>query len=176
MQQRRVSRDTLCEVTETATNGRTRESVWDYPRPPRLEPVGRRVRVELGGEVIAESSRALRVLETSSPPTIYVPREDVRIDCLREAKGTTVCEWKGTASYFDAIVGDHVRPRAAWTYPDPKPAFEAIRDHLAFYAGRVDACWLDDEPVTPQGGRFYGGWITAEIEGPFKGEPGTEGW
>lgn len=85
---------------------------------------------------------------------IYVPREDVRIDCLREAKGTTVCEWKGTASYFDAIVGDHVRPRAAWTYPDPKPAFEAIRDHLAFYAGRVDACWLDDERVTPPPGLF----------------------
>jgi uncharacterized protein (DUF427 family) len=126
---------------------RQRESVWDYPRPPRVEPCDRRVRVELGGEAIAESNRGLRVLETAGPPTIYVPLEDVRDGALRPAKGTTVCEWKGTASYFDAI-----------------------------YAGRVDACYLDDERVTPQPGDFYGGWITAEIDGPFKGEPGTEGW
>lgn len=155
---------------------RPRESVWDYPRPPRVERCDRQVRVELGGAVIAESDRALRVLETSSPPTIYIPREHVRPERLRPAKGTTVCEWKGTASYFDAISGDRVRPRAAWTYPDPKPGFEGIRDHIAFYPGRVDAAFLDDELVTPQAGNFYGGWITAEIEGPFKGDPGTEGW
>jgi uncharacterized protein (DUF427 family) len=155
---------------------RPKESVWDYPRPPRVEPCDRRVRVELGGEVIAESDRALRVLETSSPPTIYVPPEDVRVELLRPARGTTECEWKGTASYLDAVVGNRVRPRAAWTYREPKPAFEQLRDHLAFYAGRVDACYLGDERVTPQPGNFYGGWITAEIEGPFKGEPGTEGW
>jgi uncharacterized protein (DUF427 family) len=155
---------------------RPKESVWDYPRPPRVEPCERRVRVELGGETIAESDRALRVLETSSPPTIYVPLEDVRDGALRPAKGTTECEWKGTASYLDAINGDRVRPRAAWLYPEPKPGYERLRDHVAFYAGRVDACYLDDERVTPQPGSFYGGWITAEIEGPFKGEPGTEGW
>lgn len=152
------------------------ESVWDYPRPPRVERERRRVRVLLGDQTIADSSRALRVLETASPPTIYLPREDVRADCLRPARGTTVCEWKGTASYLDAVVGDRVRPRAAWTYPEPKPGFTELRDHVAFYAGRVDACYLDDERVRPQPGQFYGGWITDEIEGPFKGEPGTEGW
>ena len=155
---------------------RRKESVWDYPRPPRVEPVGRQVRVELGGETIAESARALRVLETASPPTIYMPREDVRMELLRAAKGTSFCEWKGTASYFDAIAGQRVRPRAAWTYPEPKTGFQGIRDWISFYAGRVDAAYLDDERVTPQPGDFYGGWITAEIEGPFKGEPGSEGW
>jgi uncharacterized protein (DUF427 family) len=155
---------------------RPKESVWDYPRPPRVEPCDRRVRVELGGVTIADSDRGLRVLETSSPPTIYVPLEDVRDGALRPAKGTTECEWKGTASYFDGISGHRVRPRAAWLYPEPKPGYERLRDHVAFYAGRVDACYLDDERVTPQPGSFYGGWITAEIEGPFKGEPGTEGW
>lgn len=163
-------------MTDDATTQRSKESVWDYPRPPRVEPLDRHVRVELGGELIAESDRALRVLETSSPPTIYVPREDVRVESLRAAKGTTECEWKGTASYFDAIVGERVRPRAAWTYADPKPGFEGIRDWISFYPGRVDACYLDGERVTPQAGNFYGGWITAEIEGPFKGEPGSEGW
>ena len=159
-----------------AANNRPFESVWDYPRPPRVEPLDRRVRVEVGGEVIAASDRALRVLETAGAPTIYLPREDVRVDALRPAKGTTECEWKGTASYLDAVVGPRVRPRAAWTYPDPKPAFEVLRHHIAFYAGRVDAAYLDDERVEPQPGDFYGGWITAEIQGPIKGEPGSEGW
>jgi uncharacterized protein (DUF427 family) len=156
--------------------GRPKESVWDYPRPPRIEPLDRHVRVELGGETIAESDLAVRVLETAGPPTIYLRPEDVREDALRPAKGTTLCEWKGTASYFDAIVGQRVRPRAAWTYRDPKPGYESLRDWIAFYAGRVDAAYLDDELVTPQPGDFYGGWITAEIEGPFKGEPGSEDW
>jgi uncharacterized protein (DUF427 family) len=155
---------------------RPKESVWDYPRPPRVEPERRHVRVELGDETIAESDRALRVLETAGPPTIYVPPEDVRSDALRPGKGTTECEWKGTASYLDVIAGDRVRPRAAWVYRDPKPGYEELRDWIAFYAGRVDAAYLDDERVTPQPGDYYGGWITAEIEGPFKGEPGSEGW
>lgn len=155
---------------------RATESVWDYPRPPRVEAEDRNVRVELGGETIAESDRALRMLETAGAPTIYVPREDVSADALRPAKGTTECEWKGTASYLDAISGQRVRPRAAWTYPEPKPGYESLRDRIAFYASRVDACYLDHERVTPQPGDFYGGWITAEIEGPFKGEPGSEGW
>jgi len=157
---------------------RARENVWDYPRPPRVEPVGRRVRVVLGGETIAESDRALRVLETASPPTIYVPRADVREEALVEAEDErgTYCEWKGSASYVHAEAGGSRAERVAWFYPDPKHGFEQLRDHLAFYAGRVDAAYLDDELVTPQPGAYYGGWITEEIKGPFKGEPGSEGW
>jgi uncharacterized protein (DUF427 family) len=166
----------MAGMSAVAKNGRPFESVWDYPRPPRVEPLERRVRIELGGEVIAESERALRVLETAGAPTIYLPREHVRTDRLRPATGTTECEWKGTASYFDAVAGQKVRPRAAWTYPEPKPGFEALRDHIAFYAGRVDGAYLDDERVEPQLGGFYGGWVTAEIQGPIKGEPGSEGW
>jgi uncharacterized protein (DUF427 family) len=156
---------------------RAKESVWDYPRPPRVEPLDRHVRVVLGGETIAESDRALRVLETASPPTIYIPREDVREGVLTPAEDAhTYCEWKGTASYVHAEAGGKRANRAAWFYPDPKPGFEQLRDHLAFYPRRVDAAYLDDEQVTPQPGAYYGGWITQEIEGPFKGEPGTEGW
>ena len=155
--------------------GRT-ESVHEYPRPPRVERCKRRVRVELNGEIVAESERALRVLETSSPPTIYVPPEDVRAELLRPAEGKTVCEYKGTASYHDVVVGDRVAESAAWTYRRPNERYEDLRDHIAFYAGRVDAAYLDEERVTPQPGEFYGGWITSEIEGPFKGGRGTEGW
>jgi uncharacterized protein (DUF427 family) len=156
---------------------RAKESVWDYPRPPRVEPIDRRVRVILGGETIAESDRALRVLETSSPPTIYVPEEDVRTELLSEADGHhTVCEWKGRAHYLHAEAGGKHAEHAAWHYPEPREGYEQLAGHLAFYAGRVDEAYLDDERVTPQGGSFYGGWITEEIEGPFKGEPGSEGW
>ena len=156
---------------------RAKESVWDYPRPPRVEPLDRHVRVVLGGETIAESDRAVRVLETSSPPTIYVPREDVRAEALSDAPAHhTVCEWKGRASYLHAEAGGKRAERVAWHYPEPKEGYEQLADHLAFYAGRVDECYLDDERVTPQAGEFYGGWITSEIEGPFKGEPGSEGW
>lgn len=153
------------------------ESVWDYPRPPRVEPCRRRVRIEHGGEVIAESSSALRVLETASPPTIYVPAGDVRVDLLRAVDGNqTFCEWKGAATYFDVEARGTTATAAAWSYPDPRPAYAQLRDHYAFYPGRVDSCWLDDERVRPQAGSFYGGWVTDEIQGPFKGEPGTEGW
>ncbi|MSO40601.1 MAG: DUF427 domain-containing protein [Solirubrobacterales bacterium] len=156
---------------------RPRESVWDYPRPPRIEPCDRRVRVLLGGQVIAESERALRVLETSSPPTIYIPMEDVDGDALVEhGGGHSVCEWKGRAEYFNLEAGGDRAERAAWHYPGPSEGFEALAGHVSFYPGRVQACYLDQEPVRPQAGGFYGGWITAEIEGPFKGEPGTEGW
>jgi uncharacterized protein (DUF427 family) len=156
---------------------RATENVWDYPRPPRVEPLERHVRVVLGGETIAESDRALRVLETASPPTIYIPLEDVREEVLIEAEDArTHCEWKGDASYVHAEAGGKRANRVAWHYPDPEPGFEQLRDHLAFYARRVDAAYLDDELVTPQPGAYYGGWITAEIEGPFKGEPGSEGW
>ncbi len=156
---------------------RLKESVWDYPRPPRVEPERRRVRVELAGETLADSTRAVRVLETASPPTVYVPREDVRMDLLSEAKGHhTLCEWKGVASYLDAELGGRRAERVAWYYPEPRRGFEQLDGHVAFYAGRVDACHLDEERVRPQGGSFYGGWVTDEIEGPYKGEPGTEGW
>jgi len=153
------------------------ESVWDYPRPPRIERCERRVRIEHAGEVMAESDRALRVLETASPPTIYVPREDVRTDLLEEVGGHhTHCEWKGRAHYFHVGSGAGRAEAAAFHYPDPRPDFAALRDHISFYAGRVDAAYLDAEPVRPQPGQFYAGWVTDEIEGPFKGEPGSEGW
>ena len=153
------------------------ESVWDYPRPPRLEPSARRIRVVFGGITIVDSRRALRLLETSHPPTYYIPRSDVIDGHLRAAAGArTFCEWKGQASYFDVIAGDRVAPRAAWTYPDPAAAYAALRDHLAFYPDPMDACFVDDERVVPQPGSFYGGWITSDIVGPFKGGPGTTGW
>jgi uncharacterized protein (DUF427 family) len=157
--------------------GAGQESVWDYPRPPAVSPSARHVRVEHGGEVIAESTRALRVLETAGAPVWYLPRDDVRMDLLRAVPGRqTTCEWKGRASYFDIAVGDSIAPRAAWTYDQPLPGYEAIAGHIAFYAGRVDAATVDGKRVRPQPGGFYGGWVTDDVVGPFKGEPGTEGW
>jgi uncharacterized protein (DUF427 family) len=152
------------------------ERVWDYPRPPALEPCARRVRIELGGVLIADSVRALRVLETSHPPTVYVPPEDFVAGALVPAKGTSWCEWKGRARYLDVVGGDRVERRAAWTYPDPVERYAALRDHVALYPGRMDACRLDDELVQAQPGDFYGGWITDDLVGPFKGAPGTLGW
>lgn len=152
------------------------ERVWDYPRPPALVPCERRVRLELGGAVLADSERALRVLETSHPPTIYVPPADVRMDLLVPASRTSFCEFTGVAHYVDAVVGDLRVAEVGWTYPHPVAAYAALRDHVAFYPSRMDACWLDDESVQPQAGDFYGGWVTAELRGPFKGAPGTAGW
>jgi uncharacterized protein (DUF427 family) len=163
-------------MTRRVEPGPGQESVWDYPRPPRIEPSTRPVRILFDGEVVAESNAALRVLETSSPPTIYIPIADVRKDLLAPSDNTSHCEWKGGASYYDLVVGERVSPSAAWYYPDPKPDFRALLDHIAFYAGRVDEAYLGDELVTPQAGDFYGGWITSDIVGPFKGEPGTFGW
>jgi len=147
------------------------ESVWDYPRPPRVEPSGKRVRVVLGGMVIADTTRAHRVLETSHPPVYYVPLADVARGSLEPARGpATFCEWKGTASYYDVLGGDGRRvERGAWTYRDPAPGFETIRDAVAFYARLMDECTLDGEVVEPQPGDFYGGWITGDLVGPFKG-------
>jgi uncharacterized protein (DUF427 family) len=153
------------------------ESVWEYPRPPRVEPSGRRVRVVLGGETIVDTRRAHRVLETSHPPVYYVPFEDVLPGALVASGGReTDCEWKGLASYFDVLARGIREERAAWTYHEPRPGYESIRDTVAFYPGRMDACFVDDERVEPQPGEFYGGWITSEIVGPFKGAPGTWGW
>jgi uncharacterized protein (DUF427 family) len=152
------------------------ESVWDYPRPPRVEPSTRRIRVRLGGVTVADTTRALRVLETSHPPVYYIPPEDVRSEYLRPSRRHTYCEFKGQASYYDLVVGEREVRDAGWYYPDPASRFEALRDHVAFYPGRVDECYVDDERVTAQEGDFYGGWLTSDIEGPFKGGPGTAGW
>ena len=156
--------------------GPGQESVWDYPRPPRVEPETRVVRIVVGGETIATSDRALRVLETSHPPGIYLPPEAFVAGSLSPNPRRTVCEWKGVAEYWDLTGGDVTRVAAAWSYPRPRPGFEAVAGHISVYPGRVDACYLGEELVRPQEGSFYGGWITDEIVGPFKGAPGTEGW
>lgn len=155
---------------------RPAESVADYPRPPLLERVPWRIRVEHGGEVVAETTRALRVCETWSAPVYYVPPEDVREDLLAPAPGTTYCEWKGVAHYRTVRAGGATAHRAAWSYPDPTPPFAALKDHVAFYPARVDRCTVDGDRAEPQPGAFYGGWVTPEISGPVKGAPGTEGW
>ena len=152
------------------------ESVWDYPRPPRLERTSRSLRVEHGGVVLADSSRGWRVLETSHPPVYYLPLADVRMDLLERAAGGSGCEWKGRAVYYDLLLDGRRTPQVAWSYPAPSPAFAPIADHLGFYAGRVDGCWVDGERVVPQPGDFYGGWITPDVVGPFKGIPGSHGW
>lgn len=152
------------------------ESVWDYPRPPALQQSAEPVEVWLGGVRVAASTRTLRVLETSHPPTYYLPVEDFVEGALRPLDGSSYCEWKGVAAYFDVVGGGEVAQRAAWTYPDPTPAFEALRDHVAVMPGAVQRCVVDGEVVTPQAGGFYGGWITSRVVGPFKGEPGTWGW
>ena len=162
-------------MTDPST-ARTVESVWDYPRPPRVEASDRRIRIVVDGTVIADTRRAKRVLETSHPPAWYIPPQDVRLDLLRPAGRRTICEFKGQASYFDVSAGGSDRREAAWTYARPLPDYEAIAGYLAFYPGRVDEAWVDDERVMPQAGDFYGGWITSDVRGPFKGGPGTLGW
>jgi uncharacterized protein (DUF427 family) len=152
------------------------ESVWDYPRPPVVEPVSQRIRVEFGAATIADTRRALRVIETASPPTYYIPAEDVRMEFLVRHEATTFSEWKGVARYWSIRVGARQAERAAWSYPRPEQGFGAIRDHVAFFAGRVDECRVGDEIVIPQPGDYFGGWITSKIRGPFKGGPGTGNW
>jgi uncharacterized protein (DUF427 family) len=153
------------------------ENVWEYPRPPAVAPCAHRVRIEVGGEVLANSTRALRVLETSHPPTVYVPSADVRADLLTPSETRpSWCEFKGAARYLDATVAGRVIAAVGWTYPEPSPGYEALRDHIAFYPGRVDAAWIGDECVEAQASDFYGGWITADLVGPFKGPAGTLHW
>jgi uncharacterized protein (DUF427 family) len=156
--------------------GPGQESVWSYPRPPSAEVTARLVVVELGGRVVAESRRAVRVCETSHPPVYYVPRDDIAAGVLRPGRGESFCEWKGLARYWDAEV-DGVRvPSVGWSYEDPAPGYEHLRGAVAFYPGRVHRASVDGEQARPQAGGFYGGWVTAEVTGPFKGEPGTLGW
>jgi uncharacterized protein (DUF427 family) len=153
------------------------ERVWDYPRPPALVPCPRRVRVKLRGELLADSTAALRVLETSHPPTIYIPPADVRGELLvpSRARGSW-CEFKGAAEYLDAMIDGTRIAAVGWTYREPAPGYQALADHVAFYPGHVDEAWLDDERIKAQSSDFYGGWITADLVGPFKGPPGTLGW
>jgi len=155
--------------------GPGQESVWNYPRPPVIVDDPRLVQVRLHDALIAETCAARRVLETSSPPTFYLPPESVQFDYLRPDAESSFCEWKGQAAYFSVCVGKQCVKNAAWTYPEPFAEFTAIRDYLAFYPGRLE-CYVDGERVRAQAGGFYGGWITGEIVGPFKGEPGTSDW
>jgi len=152
------------------------ESVWDYLRPPSLAVTGRHVVVELGGQVIADTRRAFRVCETSHPPVYYVPRADVVDGVLRPSAGGSFCEWKGQATYWTAEAGDRVEPDAGWSYEAPSARFAAMVGAVAFYPGRMDRCLVDGEVVRAQAGGFYGGWVTDEVVGPFKGEPGTMHW
>lgn len=153
-----------------------RESVWDYPRPPRLEACKHRVWVQFADETIADTTRAYRLLETSHPPTYYIPREDVRMEFLSPCQRRSFCEFKGEAAFWDLQVGSRISPGAAWSYGRPVGAYTQLRDYVAFYSGRVDACFVGPEQVIPQPGDFYGGWITSDIQGPFKGGPGSGGW
>ncbi len=152
--------------------GPGQESVWDYPRPPQIAPDGRRVVVTAAGRTIADSTRGVRILETASPPTFYLPPEDVALDLLEHVPGRSFCEWKGEAGYWALAGGSEP---VAWSYERPYDAFAEVAGWLAFYPGRVE-CTVDGERVRPQPGGFYGGWITDELVGPFKGESGTGGW
>jgi uncharacterized protein (DUF427 family) len=150
--------------------------VADFPRPPAIERVPAPVRVVLGGVEIAATRAAWRILETFHPPTYYLPRDAFLPGALTPSARTSFCEWKGVARYVGLAGAGRIAPDSGWTYPDPSPAYAALRDHVALYAGQVDACYVGEELVVPQPGGFYGGWITAEFEGPFKGGPGTQFW
>ncbi len=156
--------------------GPGQESVWDYPRPPRLEDVAARITVELGGGVIADTTSAYRVLETSHPPSYYLPPDAWLPGSLEPAAGGSFCEWKGQATYWTVIGGSRREEAAAWSYPHPTPAFAALADHVAVYCARTDRCRVDGEVALPQPGGFYGGWVTSKVVGPFKGIPGSWGW
>ncbi|SOE02576.1 DUF427 domain-containing protein [Blastococcus haudaquaticus] len=156
--------------------GPGQESVWDYPRPPSAEVSSRHVVVELGGRVVADTVAAVRVCETSHPPVYYVPRRDVADGVLQQAAGSSWCEWKGAATYWDAVVEGRRFAAVAWSYENPTPGFEHLRGAIAFYPSRVDRAVVDGVQVRAQAGDFYGGWITDEVVGPFKGDPGTLGW
>lgn len=157
--------------------GPGQESVWDYPRPPALEPVEEEIRIVFAGREIARTTRAFRVLETSHPPVYYVPPDDVAEGVLKPSSNrSTHCEWKGQATYWDLEVDGEVSRAAAWSYPDPVPRFAGLKDHLAFYPSRVGEAYVGDERVQAQDGDFYGGWITSKVVGPFKGGAGTWGW
>ncbi|HUP19524.1 MAG TPA: DUF427 domain-containing protein [Gemmatimonadota bacterium] len=151
-------------------------SVWDFPRPPRIEAVKKALRVEFAKVTVAETIHGLRVVETASPPTYYFPPDDVRTDLLEPSPVRTICEWKGVARHWSVRVEDRLAEEAAWFYPEPKPGYEPLAGYFAFFARKMDACRVGSERALPQEGEYYGGWITSDLAGPFKGGPGTEGW
>ena len=156
--------------------GPGQESVWDFPRPAIAKQTAAHIVIEHAGNLVADTRSAIRTLETSHPPSYYIPPADIAPGALRRADGTSFCEWKGVAVYWDVVIGDSVLPRVGWSYPDPTQAFAILRDHIAFYAAPFDRCSVDGETVTPQSGDFYGGWITSHFAGPFKGVPGSRFW
>lgn len=162
--------------TENERTGHSPESVWDYPRPPIVQATDRHVEVVFCGTTIADSTRSRRVLERSHPPVYYIPIDDVRSDVLKSSGRATYCEFKGEACYYDVSCGGQTVEDAAWIYESPAPGYEDIAGYVAFYPGKMDECRVDGEVVQPQPGEYYGGWITSDITGPFKGEPGTHSW
>jgi len=161
---------------EIVPPGPGQESVWDYPRPPAIQAVDQRIHVVFNREVIAESTNSLRVVETAGAPVYYIPPEDIKMGYLHPTHHSSFCEWKGTAKYWNVKVKDRETNNAAWGYPRPESGYEPIAGFLAFYAQKMDACYVGNELVTPQPGKFYGGWVTANLVGPIKGESGSESW
>jgi uncharacterized protein (DUF427 family) len=156
--------------------GPGQESVWSYPRPAVARPCAAHVVIQHRGVIVADTRASIRTLETSHPPSYYSPPGDIAPGLLRRAAGSSFCEWKGYATYWDVTIGDLVLPQVGWSYANPSPGFVSLRDHVAFYAAPFDRCSVDGETVTPQPGDFYGGWITSAVAGPFKGVPGSRGW
>jgi uncharacterized protein (DUF427 family) len=156
--------------------GPGQESVWSFPRPAVAEPTDVRIVIHHRGCTVADTHAAIRTLETSHPPSYYIPRADIAEGVLRRTDGSSFCEWKGAATYWDVVVGDVVLPRVGWSYANPTPQFAVLRDHVAFYAAPFDRCMVAGEIVVPQPGEFYGGWITSRVTGPFKGIPGSRFW
>lgn len=156
--------------------GLGQESVWDYPRPPKVEDANKRIRIIFNNQLIADTHRSKRLLETSHPPNYYIPPEDIRTEFLTQTARSSFCEWKGRASYYTLQVGDRTAENVAWYYPDISPTYKELEGYVSFYPGPMDACYVDEEKVQPQPGDFYAGWITRDIVGPFKGGPGTLGW
>lgn len=156
--------------------GPGQESVWSFPRPAIAEASTAHIVIEHRKIVVADTRAAVRTIETSHPPSWHIPPNDIAPRVLRQAEGSSYCEWKGVATYWDVVIGDIVLPRVGWSYSDPNPSFALLRDHVAFYAGSFDLCSVDGETVTPQPGEFYGGWITHALAGPFKGVAGSRGW
>eukprot|EP01100_Stratorugosa_tubuloviscum_P005614 TRINITY_DN24_c0_g1_i1.p1 TRINITY_DN24_c0_g1~~TRINITY_DN24_c0_g1_i1.p1 ORF type:complete len:183 (+),score=89.28 TRINITY_DN24_c0_g1_i1:44-550(+) len=156
--------------------GLGQESVWDYPRPPRIEPTSKRIEIIFNGKKIVDTIKSVRVLETSHPPVYYIPREDIQMQYLVQLSKHTFCEFKGIANYFDLIVEQKIATSVAWSYPEVNNEFEIIKNFIGFYAGPMDGCFVNGEKVIPQPGTFYAGWITSDIVGPFKGESGSWGW
>ena len=156
--------------------GPGQESVWSFPRPAIAEPSPAHIVIEHRGRILVDTRASIRTLETSHPPSYYIPPTDIAPGALRRAEGSSFCEWKGLATYWDVVIGGLLLPHVGWSYPNPSPAFASLRNHIAFYAAPFDRCSVNGETVTPQPGDFYGGWITSSLAGPFKGIPGSAGW